>query len=387
MDDTAAIKYWIALKWVDSLGNIGIKSLLEAFSTPRSVFEAPRHMLSAVPGIGKTISEGIKSFNAWSQVDREIELAYRHGVSVITCQDPLFPQYLRNIYDCPTYLYVKGSLCPDDVNLALVGSRRASAYGRYATEKLSRELSLKGVTVVSGMARGIDTAAHKGALAVRGRTIAVLGSGIDVVYPPENKDLYDAVAENGAVVSEFPFGTPPNAPNFPARNRIISGMSLGVVVVEASDKSGSLITARIALEQGREVFAIPGSIDSPGSRGTHQLIKQGATLAEGIDDILPVILPQVTPVPLEIAPATVRKTGTVAPQNRQSHLDIPGEKNLNTEEAIIINLISNKPVHIDTIIQSSQLKSADVMRTLLTLELHGLIRQMPGKMYVREEGT
>jgi DNA processing protein len=237
------------------------------------------------------------------------------------------------------------------------------------------------------MARGIDASAHKGALAVRGRTIAVLGSGIDVVYPPENKELYAAIQEKGAVVSEFPFGTPPNAPNFPARNRIISGMSLGVVVVEASEKSGSLITARTALEQGREVFAIPGSIDSPGSRGTHKLIKEGATLVECIDDILTVISPQVKPTQGAASSMLPQKTEPDPGPVQNIGKDITKTRTLNVTEALILKLLCEKPVHVDAIIQTSRLKTADALNSLLTLELYGLIRQLPGKMYIRKEGT
>jgi DNA processing protein len=385
VDDARALKYWIALKWVDSLGNIGMKALLNAFGSPRAIFEAPRPMLSVIPGIGKVISGNIKNFSDWARVEREVELAHSQKVSIITYDDPLFPEGLKNIYDCPMYLYVKGKLTPDDINLAVVGSRRASTYGKYATEKLSRELSLKGITVVSGMARGIDASAHKGAIAARGRTIAILGSGIDVIYPPEHKELYAAIQEHGAVVTEFPFGTPPNAPNFPSRNRIISGMSLGVVIVEASDKSGSLITARIALEQGREVFAIPGSIDSPGSRGTHQLIKEGATLVENVDDILPVIFPQVATLHRHNPPMTVVKPESPPSAPRESKKDFTALVGLNPTAKMIMDIICDQPVHIDTIIQSSQLKPADVLNALLTLELNGLIRQMPGKMYTREE--
>jgi DNA processing protein len=388
MQDETAIKYWIALKRVDGLGNLGIKALLDVFATPRRVFEAPRHMLSAVPGIGPKISQGIKSFGDWDFIEKEIDMAARQGVTIVTCHDPLFPPSLRYIYDYPAFLYVKGTLMPDDIHLAVVGSRRASTYGKFTTDKLSRELSLKGITIVSGMARGIDASAHQGALSVRGRTIAVLGSGIDIIYPPENKKLYEAIPESGALVSEYPMGTPPNGPNFPARNRIISGISLGVLVVEASDKSGSLITARIALEQGREVFAIPGSIDSAGSRGTHKLIKDGATLAEGIDDILPVILPQVS-APQAITPPPMmqgRLDLTLSVPEPQGHENHRSEINLNTKESTIFNSISDNPVHIDAIIQSSGLKPPEVLNTLLTLELQGLIRQTAGKMYVRKEG-
>jgi DNA processing protein len=249
-------------------------------------------------------------------------------------------------------------------------------------------LSLKGITIVNGMARGIDASAHQGALSVRGRTIAVLGSGIDIVYPPENKNLYEALPESGALVFEYSMGTPPNGPNFPARNRIISGISLGVLVVEASGKSDSLITARIALEQGREVFAVPGSIDSAGSRGTHKLIKDGAILAEGIDDILPVILPQVS-APQAITPPQMmqgRLDLTLSAPGHQGHENHRPEIKLNTTESAIFNNISDNPVHIDAIIQSSGLKPPEVLKTLLNLELQNLSGRQPGKcMYARKE--
>ena len=221
------------------------------------------------------------------------------GISVVTCLDELYPHNLLNIYDRPAFFYVLGRLDNEDVPLAIVGSRNASTYGRYTTDRISRELALRGITIVSGMARGIDSCAHRGALAAKGRTIAVLGSGLDVIYPPENKKLFDAISSNGAVISEFPLGTQPLSYNFPARNRIISGLSYGVVVVEAGEKSGSLITAKLAMEQGREVFAIPGAIDSASSRGTNSLIKQGAKLVENIDDILEDILPQLEQSPAQ----------------------------------------------------------------------------------------
>ena len=387
MDSTKEMRYWIALKRVEGLGNIGIRSLLKVFSSPEAIFQASRNSLNAVPGIGQTTSGNIQSFSGWSQIENELDMVSHRNINIITCQDPLFPPMLQMIYDAPVLLYVKGTLNPGDITLAMVGSRRASPYGKFTTEKLARELSLRGITVVSGMARGIDSSAHRGALTAGGRSIAVLGSGLDVIYPPENKDLYQAIAENGAVVSEYPLGTPPNAPNFPARNRIISGMSLGVVVVEASDKSGSLITARIALEQGREVFAIPGSIDAPGSRGTHKLIKEGAALAESSDDILSVILPQVGHYIADHQqkaekPAAATTIEPVEETENTSH-----QADLTEKETIVYHAMGDTPIHIDTIIQTSHLKTVEVIQILLSLELQGVISQMPGKMYLRKEGT
>ncbi|MCX5854240.1 MAG: DNA-processing protein DprA, partial [Deltaproteobacteria bacterium] len=287
------LKYWIALKSIEGVGNVGFKNLVDALGSPRDVFNASTQTLKVIPGIGHKTAAHIKDFNNWQFADKECKLAEQMKVIIVSYRDPLYPKNLLNIYDFPVLLYVKGVLKEDDINIAVVGSRMASTYGKFSTERICRELALKGITIVSGLARGIDSAAHRGAVAGKGRTIAVLGCGLDIVYPPENEKLFMEIVEKGAVITEFPFGVPPNAPNFPSRNRIISGMSLGVVVVEAGEKSGSLITARMALEQGREVFAVPGSIDSAGSRGTHLLIKQGAKLIESVDDILDEILPQI----------------------------------------------------------------------------------------------
>jgi DNA processing protein len=375
------LKYWVALKWVEGVGNVGFKALLEAFGTPQKVFEAPLSMIKAVPGIGDKTAPQIKSFKDWKKVEKELEFADRTCVSIVTSQDPLYPSQLLSTYDYPAFLYVKGHLKEDDVNVAVVGSRTASTYGKFTTERLCRELVLRGITVISGLARGIDSAAHRGALSGKGRTIAVLGCGLDVVYPPENEKLFTEISLQGALISEFPFGTPPNAPNFPTRNRIISGISLGVVVVEASEKSGSLITARIALEQGREVFAVPGSIDSSGSRGTNKLIKQGAKLIENVEDILEEILPQVTRAPKLVKPDQRQKQ----PDDQQKILTSSPDLVLKETEKTVWQVLSQKPVHIDQIITSTGLTAHEVLVILLNLELQGLIEQKPGKTYMRKE--
>jgi DNA processing protein len=259
----------------------------------------------------------------------------------------------------------------DDINIAIVGSRQASTYGKYTTERISRELALKGVTIVSGMARGIDSAAHSGAITAHGRTIAILGSGLDVIYPPENKKLFNDIIENGAVISEFPLGTPPRSANFPARNRIISGMSYGVVIVEAGEKSGSLITARLALEQGREVFAVPGSIDAAGSRGTNKLIKQGAKLIENTDDILEEIMPQIE-LNTAFKPAFVSNTEEIL----KEHSEVS-----NGVDQKIIDFVSRGRIHIDDLISSTGLSSADILSALTKMELAGIVQQHPGKLF------
>jgi DNA processing protein len=377
------LKYWIALKSIDGVGNMGFKNLVDALGSPKNVFDASLQTLKVIPGIGEKTAAHIKDFNNWKNAEENLVLAEKLKVDIVTFHDQLYPANLLNIYDFPVLLYVKGILSDDDINVAVVGSRMASTYGKFTTEKICRELALKGITVVSGLARGIDSAAHRGALAGKGRTIAVLGCGIDIVYPPENEKLLMEIAEKGAVITEFPFGTQPNAPNFPSRNRIISGMSLGVVVVEAGEKSGSLITARIALDQGREVFAVPGSIDSAGSRGTHQLIRQGAKLIESIDDILDEILPQIDGYFQK--PVTGDKTPRreIVDKERTSVADAMNM--LNDAEKAVFQCISLKKVDIDTVIASTGFKAAEVLNILLNLELRGLIEQRPGKMYLRKE--
>jgi DNA processing protein len=263
------------------------------------------------------------------------------------------------------------------IPVAIVGSRNATAYGRYTTDRLSRELALRGITIVSGMARGIDSSAHRGALAARGSTIAVLGSGLDVIYPLENKKLFDAISQNGAVISEYPPGTQPIPYHFPARNRIISGISYGVVVVEAGEKSGSLITASLAIEQGRDVFAIPGTIDSAHSRGTNSLIKHGAKLIDTIDDILEDVLPQLG-------------RPSVQPMQRQQEVFSNAflEKDMgNNHDPLpppfeeILKTLSEKKIHVDDIITATSLPSANVLSILIILELKGIIEQHPGKYF------
>ena len=375
-------KYWLALKWIDGVGNVGMRKLVDACGSAERVFSAPYEQLKAVDGISTKIITRIKAFDSWETVDRELEATARHQAVILNYQDPLYPANLLNIYDFPPLLYVKGNLAPEDIYIAVVGSRMASSYGRYTTEKLCREMGMRGINVVSGMARGIDSAAHRGALAGKGRTVAVLGCGLDVVYPPENAALMEEIALHGAVITEFPFGTLPNGPNFPARNRIISGMSLGVVVVEATDKSGSLITARMALEHGREVFAVPGSIDTSGSKGTNRLIKQGAKLVEDVDDILEELLPQISWKSQQPLPEETDKKKVGQPQKKSAHPD--GDK-MDENENMLYRMLSANPVDADSLIAASGLRTGDVLTTLMNLELKGCIQQLPGKIFIRKE--
>jgi len=358
--------YWLALSFIDGLGSVGYRRLIERFHNPRRVYEASTEELEKRGGLKPHLIKQLKDGTHRARVERELALMRKHQVELITCLDTRYPATLLTIYDPPPFLYVRGELRGEDtVAVAVVGSRFASHYGTLVTERISRDLALEGITVVSGLARGIDTSAHRGALGAGGRTIAVLGCGIDVHYPLENKKLKEEIVKHGAVISEFPMSTPPASLNFPVRNRIISGMSLGVVVVEASHRSGSLITARLALEQGRDVFAVPGSIDSLRSRGTHGLIKEGAKLVEDAQDILAELLPQLR--------GGVR-TGSISEG---------GKAVLSREATRILDLLARGELQIDTIITDTGLSSSQVSSTLVELELEGLVRQLPGKLFVR----
>src|SRR5437867_4624134 len=282
--------------------------------------------------------------------------------------DERYPELLRAIYDPPAVLYCDGSVEPGDRQaVAIVGSRQATPYGLRVTERLASELSGQGCTIVSGFARGIDEAAHRAALAAGGRTIAVLGCGLDVDYPPGHASLRAEIAGSGAALTEFDPGTPPRATNFPRRNRIISGLALGVVVVEAADDSGSLITARLALEQGREVFAVPGPIDVPTSQGPHGLLKQGATLVETVDDIVEELLPQLD------RPLQTLKTEPIAA--------LPEHVELSPSERTVLEVMSREPLHLDDLTERSRLTTPAVAAILLGLELKALVKQLPGQRY------
>lgn len=369
--DYEKLKYWLALKSIMGIGNALFSALVDNWGTPEAVFSASASKLQTLPGITRKIADAVIGFKSWDKILRELELVRKAGINIVTYQDELYPVKLLEIYDRPVFLYLQGKLTSDDINIAVVGSRLASTYGKYTTERISRELAGLGLTVVSGLARGIDSAAHRGALAARGRTIAVLGSGLDIVYPPENKKLFATIIEQGAVISELPLGSPPIAFNFPARNRIISGMSYGVVVVEAGEKSGSLITAKLALEQGREVFAVPGSIDSAGARGTNKLIKQGAKLIENTDDILEEILPQLEKT----------KVFSASSVSRPEAIKPPVKTELSKTDQEIVDIVSGGCLHIDEIITGTGLSPAEISSTLMALELKGLIQQHPGKYF------
>ncbi|MFH0812950.1 MAG: DNA-processing protein DprA [Pseudomonadota bacterium] len=357
--------FWLALSRIPGVGNVIFKRLIDTFHTPENVFRTTPEELKQIEGIRSKTIEEITNFKKDDWVERELDQITKLGVKLLTLTDEQYPRMLKSIYDPPPLLYLTGQLQEkDNLALSVVGSRNASAYGRGITRRLTQALTNRGFTIVSGLARGIDTAAHKGALESGGRTIAVLGSGIDVMYPWENKKLAEDIANNGAILSEFPLGTQPEAINFPARNRVISGLSLGTVIVEASYKSGSLITARCALEQGREVFAVPGNIDSPWSKGTNRLIKEGAKPVSDFEDILEEILPQLQT--------------TIKPEENSKASKM---RELSPESKKILDLMEGNFVHIDTLIQKSGLPTNTVSSLLLELELEGLVEQSPGKMF------
>jgi DNA processing protein len=360
---------WLALGRVKGLGCAGFKKLAVRFADPTKIFSASAAELAQVEGLHRDVIDGLLKFSAWGEIEQEIRRAREAGIELVPFTSPNYPARLRTIADPPPVLYIKGTLgAGDDKAVAIVGSRSASDYGRRMARDLARGLANLGFTVISGMARGIDGTAHDAVLQSGGRTIAVLGSGIDRAYPPEHGNLYRRISENGAVISELPIGTRPMAFNFPARNRLISGLSLGVVVVEATEKSGSLITAAMAVEQGREVFAVPGEAGASRSRGAHRLIRQGAKLVETVDDIIEEIAPQllhhsgraVAPAPPTLPPSaseTMRK---------------------------IFALLQENTLQVDQVIERSAVPAAQVLEILLDLELQGFIRQSPGKIYIAE---
>lgn len=358
---------WLSLKSVAGVGNHLFKRLIIHFKSPEMVLNAPRRELLQVDGVTSGVADAIRNHKASDKLQRELEQIDRHGFHLVTLPDPTYPALLREIPDPPPYLYVYGKLEGSIDNIAMVGSRHATIYGISATRNLSKDLARLGITVVSGMARGIDTAAHEGALMGKGKTIAVLGSGLDRVYPAENKKIYHRISQQGAVVSEFALKTEPEAHNFPIRNRIISGMSLGTVVVEASKKSGSLITARLALEQNREVFAVPGSVQSFKSIGTHTLIKQGAKLVEHAQDIVEE-LESFRPI-----------QNTTNFENHNEPEDIIAT--LAPPEVLVYNSLGPYPEHIDVLVRKTSMEPGKLSSILLKMELNGIVRQYPGKLF------
>lgn len=378
----------LILNAIPGVGNATVRKLVSFCGSAQKLLSLNAAELQAQSFIPTKTIDNILHFPKEKFFEAEQRRIKKHSVKIITFMDDHYPASLCEIPDAPVVLYVKGELpLNQSLSMAIVGSRRASFYGVSTSAKFGVRLAELGFTVVSGMARGVDAAAHKGALRVGGQTIAVLGSGLANIYPSENRKLFEQIVETGAVISEFPMETAPLPYNFPRRNRIISGLSLGVIVVEAAQRSGALITADFALEQGREVFAVPGKIDHPASRGVHNLIKQGAKLVMCVDDILEDLKPHVA-VHLESRRnSTSERQNSRVPENKiwgsgdRGAGDQPAE--LSDQEHKVLNRISDKPVHVDELAQSCG-SSVPVMSVLLQLELKRLVKQLPGKLFVHK---
>ena len=363
LDEKAA---YIALNLMEGVGPVTVNALVKALGSARAIFECAPETLTGTDGVNRLAAGRIAEQRGKADARPEMERAFEAGIGILTPADPEYPRQLARIYDPPLALYVRGSMAPgDDRAMGVVGTRHASMYGRAAAERLSMGLAQAGFTVVSGLARGIDTAAHRGALKAGGRTLAVIGSGLDHLYPPENRALAEEIAAgHGAVLSEFPLARMPDKTTFPMRNRVISGLAMGVVVVEANLTSGAFHTVNQALDQGRSVFAVPGRIDSPGARGPHQLIKSGARLVEDVDDILQEFEFLIPP----------------GPANRKRADEAPPRPPLLPDEARIADVLEEEgEMDLDQLCRSTGLGAARVGALLMVLEMKRVARLLPGR--------
>ena len=416
----AMVRDMLALVMVGGVGPVVIRSLLNQFGTASAAVRAGESKLRNVENVGPKLAVKIAQALDNPNIDKEMELCRTHGVSILLQSDDDFPNSLRELPDCPAMLFVKGRIEPiDKLAVAVVGSRRSTAYGRRMSERLSTSLARAGMTVVSGLARGIDEAAHRGALNGGGRTLAVLANGLAQIYPPEMESLAAEIVKNGALISEMPMGHPPLAELFIRRNRIISGLSLGVVVVEAAIRSGSLSTARHAMEQNRDIFAVPGPADSITSQGCHRLIRDGAKLVETVDDIIEELRPAVRNVigevreaqqqrlldlegeadtvddrvdaaeasilesqstkPMRMRNAASGQAGAAAPASGDS----PALASLGPDERALYALIGNEPITADQLIAMAALPSGRVLALLSLMEMRRLVRRSPGPAFSR----
>ncbi len=369
--DTAPSPSQVAALRLSQVSGIGprlYRDLVDHFGTAQRALAASPKELSELPGIGLKLARAIVMAETEVKVEELLRLCRDENIELIFCDDPRYPKLLAEIHDPPVVLFVKGELqAADELAIAVVGSRHATQYGLKVAEQLARGLSLAGLTIVSGLARGIDQAAHRGALVTGGRTLAVLGSGNLEIYPEEHGELARQIEGRGAVVSEFHPLAPARGSYFPQRNRIVSGLCLGTIVIEAADRSGALITARLAMEQGREVFAVPGRIDSRMSHGTNRLIRDGAKLIQSVDDVLEELGPLVAPV---------RK-------NEQTEIRHPAELKLNERETTVLQAIGIEPTSVDEIVARTQIPVHHVLATLSALEIRRLIRRLSGTSVVR----
>ncbi len=397
-----AHREWLSLALVPGVGTAYFIRLLARFRTPRNVLKAPLSELEGV--VGPALARRVREYAAAANVEAQERLMAASGATMVTLEDSEYPPHLAEIYDPPLVLFLRGELREEDERaVAIVGTRRPTPYGVRMAEMFARDLASRGITIVSGLASGIDAAAHRGALEAGGRTIAVLGNGVDVVYPAENKSLMDEIARNGCLLSQFPMGVQPARGHFPYRNRIISGLSRGTLIVEAPLQSGALITARQAAEQGREVFAIPGQLGVRNSEGPHALIREGAKLVEKVEDILVELemlepsdrtvfsMPEAAPDPGPVAAVTARKPVkterptkpvTPPPQPAQAPPTPPlSEVKASPTEKRVLGALSPEGCHIDAIAASCRLSVSETLSALTLLELKGLVRQFSGKRF------
>ena len=400
-------KSLVHLSIIPGVGYQTIQRLLVAFGSAQRALDATLEELTQVEGLSPNVGQRLVRGKSRVSVDQELELIEAHNCHLVAINDSAYPMLLKEIADPPPLLYVRGELGqPDAPSITVVGTRSPTNYGKTISRQLSQQLAENGVTVISGFARGIDTCAHQGALQANGRTIAVLGNGLSQIYPDENKDLADEIVKSGALISEFSMSVPPFPKNFPRRNRLVSGMSSGTVVVEASVRSGSLITARHAAEQGREVFAVPGQIFSNQSRGSHQLINQGAKLINAIDDIWEAFPDRRLTPTLTSSPAQLPLDSSVSSRGRANSnlfVEVPAQDtsigsmgtpavkptiqsipDLSADERAVLEAIDVPCSHIDQIARTASLPMNKVSSTLVMLELKGIVQQMPGKQFARQ---
>lgn len=363
MKNNEELRQFVALSLVKGMGPVTFKKLLARFGDISSIFKADQKDFEGIERISRSIYSELKNQDILEKTDIEIQKADKEKVNIISFSDARYPENLREIYDAPILLYVKGALTENHVpRVAIVGSRRPSLYGLRMAGKIASELSQAGVVVVSGLALGIDSAAHAGALSGNSATLAVLGSGLSNIYPEQNKKLAEQIIEKGALISEYPMETLPIPGNFPIRNRIISGLSQLVLVVEAGEKSGALITADAALDQGRDVLAIPGNADSERSYGTHSLLKQGAKLVTSAADVLE---------ELKMSSGAIKTAAEKKPLN------------LSPEEEKLFSLLQNEPLHVDTLIEESGLAPSRIITHISRLQMKGYVKELPGKNFIK----
>jgi len=373
------VEKWLKLIRADGVGPVTFARLIRHFGSPDRALGASVSELVKVDGIGLKTAERIAATRDKFDSATELALAEKLGVYLVTLEDNRYPPVLKQIYDPPPVLYVKGSLArQDNLAISIVGSRRCSLYGQEQSTRFAHFLASAGFTICSGMARGIDTLAHQGALAAAGRTIAVQGCGLANIFPPENNKLFELIAESGACISELPLRYEPLAENFPPRNRIIAGLSLGTIVIEAGLNSGALITAKAALDYNREVMAVPGKIDSPLSQGTHKLLKEGARLIESVGDVMEAL----GYIGDQLEPHASRAAADAAAQVEAPLFDAKQLK-LSADEQTIHNCLDKEPKHVEQIIADAELTPGGVSAALISLRLKGLIKQLPGSMFVK----